>query len=265
MHWHNCVLPLTRDAYRSFALMRRRVQFTLWFKHGAGNVSHLVNTGVLLNNVLLRNIMNLPWNANERTWLKRGPLHFQCEQKADRILPRLWETRSTAGDFCQSQYSCNISSYCLQWNRAIAIKLLQFSISTSVLQARKVFETSPVGSTHAKAAQRLTKVVWLQHRPCLVPSWCGTSRNIWHRWKPCDIEFYLGCWSRNFGSGKRVWKVSQQSSSSYVFPELRRLACGPLLTGVDESWWAKNTHHLFVRKLRTESLKISSVARKKTA
>ena len=44
-------------------------------------------------------------------------------------------------------------------------------------------ELSPSGYNlhHGKAAQSLSKdqLAWLHLRPCLVPSWCGASRNIW--------------------------------------------------------------------------------------
>jgi len=30
-------------------------------------------------------------------------------------------------------------------------------------------------------------VAWLYLQPCLVPSWCGTSRTIWYCWKPWGI------------------------------------------------------------------------------
>jgi len=35
--------------------------------------------------------------------------------------------------------------------------------------------------THGKAAQSLSndQVEWLYLRPCLVPSWCGSSRTTW--------------------------------------------------------------------------------------
>jgi len=40
-----------------------------------------------------------------------------------------------------------------------------------------------------KPAQRSSnhQVEWLHLRPCLVPSWCGTSRNVWNLASPRDV------------------------------------------------------------------------------
>ena len=45
----------------------------------------------------------------------------------------------------------------------------------------KDWKAGPAGYTHRKATHSPTKdqVEWLHLRPCLVPSWCGTSRTTW--------------------------------------------------------------------------------------
>ena len=54
----------------------------------------------------------------------------------------------------------------------------------------KIGEASPVGATHWNMIQKSSKhqMAWLDHQPCLFPSWCGASRNIWDCWKPWGIS-----------------------------------------------------------------------------
>jgi len=49
-------------------------------------------------------------------------------------------------------------------------------------------------------------MMWLHFRPCLVPSWCGTSRTIWDRCWSWALQVLPVCCSHDPPQRKRAWK-----------------------------------------------------------